>query len=120
MTNSQLKSGAAKSPRVIRKFDPAWRLQQVAASYAPGASVTAVARRAGVRPNLLSFWRQRYGAKFRGRGTAAPKFVPVTVAPALAPGSSSSWIEIDIATGAIRLRGEVSAAQLREVLSAVR
>ena len=123
MTSSQPKSSAAKSPRVLRKFDPAWRLQQVAASYAPGASVADVARRAGVRPNLLSFWRQRYGAKFRGRGSAAVKFVPVRVTSMPAPltaSPSSSWIEIDLASGTLRLRGEVSAARLREVLAAVR
>lgn len=122
MPSSQPKMIAAKTPRVIRKFDPAWRLKQVAASYAPGATVAAVARRADIRPNLLSYWRKRYGAKFRGRGTAT-KFVPVRTTPPsapTAPAPTGSWIEIDLASGLLRLRGAISAAQLREVLAAVR
>lgn len=82
MTSSPSKPSAAKVPRILRKFDPKWRLQQVAASFAPvlpwrmlhaapacdrtccpsGASATARSFAAGVmrrRSSCRSQWRRR-------------------------------------------------------------
>jgi transposase len=134
MSDGSSAAGPARPKRLIRKFDADWRLRVTAESFAPGALVSEVARRHGVRSNLLSFWRQRYGAKARAlvpiSSAAAPavsptQFVPVQMATGAPPASrpvtpTSPWIEIDIHSGTLRLCGEVSAAQLREVLAAVR
>jgi transposase-like protein len=47
----------ATTRRVIRKFTDAQGTQIVAESFSPGAVVTEVAQRHGVRPNLLPYWR---------------------------------------------------------------
>jgi transposase len=133
MSDGSSTVGAVARKRVIRKFDADWRLRVTAESFAPGALVSEVARRHGVRSNLLSFWRQRYGEKARAlAGSAAtalplsPQFSRVRVEssppPPATPAASgpSSWIEIDLHSGKLKLCGEVSAAQLREVLAAVR
>jgi transposase len=134
MSDGSSVTGTARPKRLIRKFDAVWRLQVTAESFAPGALVSEVARRHGVRSNLLSFWRQRYGEQARALLTpssteaatvSAPKFLAVQVAPTLPavprPAmSQSAWIEIDLHSGTLRLCGEVSAGYLREVLAAVR
>jgi transposase len=130
MSDGSSVAGAVRPKRLIRKFDAEWRLRVTAESFAPGARVSEVARRHGVRSNLLSFWRQRYGEKARAlvptlsaaaTPVSAPMLVPVQISPApRSTTSTSSWIEIDIHSGKPRRCGAVSAAQLREVLAAVR
>ena len=97
------------------KWTEQQRRQAVADSRVTGASVQEVARRHGVRPNLLSSWR---------RQTAKPKvatkmrFAAVRLSAAMPPAPGS--IEIDLHGGCIRVRGIVDAAMLRDVLAATR
>lgn len=119
---SDLTTKAGRSRREIRRFDAAWRLTVVRASFDPNVTVAAVAREHGIRPNLLSYWRKRYGAMAQEHSaTAEPpatqRFARVRVSDAP---RSAAWLEIDIARGALRLIGPVSSAQLRQVLTAVR
>ena len=97
------------------KWTEQQRRQAVADSRVTGASVQEVARRHGVRPNLLSAWRRQ-----TAKPTVATKgrFAAVRVSAAL-PAVAGS-IEIDLNGGCIRVRGIVDAAMLREVLAAAR
>jgi transposase len=90
-------------------------------SFAPGASVSAVARRHGVGLGLLHHWRRL--ARDSGR-VEALQFVPIRVAgepavPTPQP-SSAGTIEIEVCGVRICLRGAVDGVALRTVLSAVR
>ncbi len=107
---------AAGTERKLRRRGR-WTAQQrrriVADSLVEGASVRDVARRHGVRPNLLTAWRRREGAL---HATPPVKFAAVKLSVAPAEGS----IEIDLAAGCVRVRGIVDAGMLREVLEAAR
>ena len=106
-------SAAEPTPRRRGRWTAQQRRRVVADSLVKGASVQEVARRHGVRPNLLSAWR-RQAAALR---TAKPvKFAAVEFSVAPVEGS----IEIDLAAGCVRVRGIVDGAMLREVLSAAR
>ena len=92
-----------------------------AESFAPGVTVSEVARRHGVGLGLLHHWRRLA----RDSGCVeALQFVPITVAaePAgLAPQPSpAGTIEIEVGGVRIRLSGGVDEVALRTVLSAVR
>ena len=116
----QTESGTAEPQAAGKARRGKWTEQQrrriVADSRVAGASIQEVARRHGVRPNLLSAWR-RQAAK-PPKVAVKTRFAAVRVSAALqlAPGS----IEIDLNGGCIRVRGIVDAAMLREVLAATR
>ncbi len=67
----------------------------VAAAFAPGAVVSAVARRADVCAGQIYRWRREIGA-------SVPGFTEVKVVPALAPpvASADAVIEVRLADGA--------------------
>ena len=89
----------------------------IAETLAPGAKVAAVARRHGVSPSLLFFWRRQ--ERTAGKNDITPRFAPVRIAASeadleIAKGSSeacdrartsampavrSSMIEIDLGSG---------------------
>ncbi len=104
-----------------RSWPEALKREIVAASFAPGASVSVVARRYDVNANQLFSWRKRYRA---GLLTPADKalaqMVPVVIAdedvPAIAK-SVDGTIEIDL-TGQYRVRVSdgFDGATLRRVL----
>jgi transposase len=91
----------------------------VAASFAPGASVSIVARQYNVNSNQVFAWRKLYGdASVAAPG---PQLVPVMVTPDQrvedAPANSSDVIEIELPRGyRVRVGGSVKAATLRLVL----
>jgi transposase len=114
------KDGAAeKKQRTTRgRWTPEQRQEIVAASLVAGASINEVAQRFGIRPNLLTAWRRR-----EAREIAAPKpkskrtrFAAVRIKA----GAMDGTIEIDQASGLVRVRGIVDAGMLREVLAATR
>jgi transposase len=88
------------------------RRRAVADSRVAGASVQEVARRHGVRANLLSAWRRQADTM----RTRAAKFAAVKVQAVPVEG----LIEIDLAAGCVRVRGIVDGAMLRQVLVAAR
>jgi transposase len=105
--------------RQYRSWPEALKREIVAASFAPGASVSIVARQYDVNSNQLFAWRKLYGdASIAAPG---PRLVPVMVTedqsiegPAAI---SSDVIEIELPHGyRIRVCGSVRAAMLRLVL----
>jgi transposase len=101
------------APRRRGRWTAEQRRRIVAASRVANASVHEVARRHGVRPNLLSGWRRQDQA---ARAAKPVKFAAVKVSSAPADGS----IEIDLVAGCVRVRGIVDGTMLREVLAAAR
>jgi len=94
----------------------------VAESFAPGASVSAVARRHDVSPSLLFLWRRqatRAQLAERGDRGTRPGFVPVAISGCGGPGEEQAAIEIDLGAVRIRVRGTVDRQALCEVLAAV-
>jgi transposase len=107
-------SGQESAARRRRgKWTAEQRRRAVADSRVAGASVQEVARRHGVRANLLSAWRRQEQA---ARAAKQVKFAAVQLSTAPADGS----IEIDLVARCVRVRGIVDGAMLREVLAAAR
>ena len=103
-----------------------WTLEEkyriVSESYAPGARVSAVARRSGLHPNRLVTWRRQFHeGRFEGGGADLPPFVPVVVGSGALPGETGSGA-IEVAAGGmtVRLTADVDAGVLRKVLGVVR
>jgi transposase len=102
-----------------RSWPDALKREIVAASFAPGASVSVVAREYDVNSNQVFAWRKLYGDT--GIATPGPQLVPVMVTPdqsvEAAAAISSDVIEIELPRGyRIRVNGSVKAATLRLVL----
>ena len=109
--------GAAKR----RQYSEALKRQMVAETQAPGASVSIVARRHDVNSNQLFRWRRQLLPK---AVVESGVMVPVEIA---ADGDRrrrpdrEGVIEIAFGCGArVRLRGEVSAETLRQVIELLR
>jgi transposase len=91
----------------------------VAASLAPGSSVSVVARRYDVNVNQVFAWRKLYRDEMAK--PAAARMVPVLVTPDRPadrlPASLDDLIEIELSGGTrIRVGGGVKASTLRLVL----
>ncbi len=108
---------------VVRRRNRSWpeplKREIVAATFEPGASVAAVARRYEVNANQLFGWRKLFGPP--GLDTMTPGLVPVVLTggvPSLAPPiSPDDRIEIELAGGyRVRIGGDVVASTLRRVL----
>jgi transposase len=90
--------------------------QLVAASLEPGASVSSIAREAGIHSSQLYGWRRQLGAR-QGIG-----FAPVQIAPEVAPAglADRGAIEIEFASGArMRITGAVDPAMLTATVAAL-
>jgi len=127
---------ADRKRRVRRTWSQAEKDRIVAQSYAPGASVSEVARRYDVNANLVFTWRrQARSGESEGDGSA-PALVPIRVIPETAePAASidsceaerrpSCWqpvgmMEIDLGHGrCIRVDRDVDGTALRRVLLAL-
>ena len=97
-----------------RRWSATEKQQLVAASLEPGASVSALAREAGIHASQLYGWRRQLR-------TAAPpmSFAPVRIAaPASIVGPGT--IEIEFASGArLRITGAVDPATLTAAIAAL-
>jgi transposase len=94
----------------------------VAESFAPGAMVTAVARRHDLRPQQVHAWRRlaREG-RLALAGENGMSFARVVVSGASSTGSSSAApIEISLGEVVVRVRGRVERIELDVVLGAVK
>ena len=105
-----------------RSWPEALKREIVAASLAPGSSVSSVARRYDVNANQVFAWRKRY----RGVSTepAALQLMPVTVTPDRpvepVPALAHELIEIELTGGyRVRVGNGVKASALRLVLDAL-
>jgi transposase len=116
--------GASRSKRKSYTLDEKRRM--VSESYAPGASVSRVARRHEINANLLFTWRRQ----MRAATTPTPsiELIPVDIIAAkpaapLAPPEPDrrGTIEITLVSGVrVRLDGSVSEATLKRALSALK
>ena len=104
-----------------RQYSDALKRQMVAETQVPGASVSIVARRHDVNSNQLFRWRRQLLPK---AGVDSGAMVPVEIAPDdCRPRRTDrdGVIEIVFGGGArVRLRGEVSAETLRQVIELLR
>ena len=104
-----------------RRYSEEDKKAMVAATMAPGATVTEVARCYGVDRSLLHNWRRQEAASLLG---ATVRFAPVQLVEAsgkAAVGSSAGRIEIELPGEVrIRLEGTVDEEGLRRVLRALR
>jgi transposase len=96
----------------------------VAESFAPGASVSGVARRHDISPSLLFLWRRqatRAQVAERGDRGMPPGFVPVAITGCggQLPSEEQAAIEIEVGAVRIHVRGTVDRRALCEVLAAV-
>lgn len=104
-----------------RVWDEATKARVVAESDAPGAVVSAVARRWQIAPQQLFTWRReaRAASLEARRGEAA--FVPVVAeAPAAAVAAAEAGIEVVLAGAVVRVSPGVDPGLLSAVLRAVR
>ena len=122
MSTSSVMDTSLRSKRKHRSWPEALKREIVAASFAPGASVSIVARQYDVNSNQVFAWRKLYGDASTAR--PGPQLVPIVVTPdrSLERSSaiSSDLIEIELPGGClIRVCGNVKAATLRLVLDAL-
>ena len=112
MTNERVEVITSVERR--RRWSFAEKRQLVAATLEPGASVSAIAREAGVHPSQLFGWRRQM------RATAPTGVAPVRLAgEAPAAGFAGlGTIEIEFAAGArMRISGAVDPATLTAALA---
>jgi transposase len=118
--------------RANKRWPEALKREIVAASFAPGASVSTVARQYDVNTNQVFGWRHRFGCGSEGVQPpplplplqARPRLVPVTVctepevaSPPAPASASDSGVEIEVADiYRIRVRADFDAQVLRRVL----
>jgi transposase len=102
-----------------RRWSAAEKEQLVAATLEPGASVSALARAAGMHPSQLYGWRRQLCS----RANAVPSFTAVRVGaePASMAGMpGSGMIDIEFASGArMRITGAVDVATLSAAVVAL-
>ena len=104
-----------------RVWDEATKARVVAESYAPGAVVSAVARRWQIAPQQLFTWRReaRAASLAARRGEAA--FVPIVAEPpAAAVAAAEAGIEVVLGGAVVRISPGVDPGLLSAVLRAVR
>jgi transposase len=108
---------------VVRRCNRSWpeplKREIVEATFEPGASVAAVARRYEVNANQVFGWRKRFGLP--GTDTMTPGLVPVVLTgealplmPSISPDDRN---EVELVGGyRVRIGGDVVASTLRRVL----
>ena len=99
-----------------RRWSAAEKQQLVAASLEPGASVSALAREAGIHASQLYGWRRQL------RAHPSMSFAPVRIALDTAPAEvvDPGTIEIEFASGArLRITGAADPATLTAVVAAL-
>lgn len=107
------------SPARLRRFwSDAAKARIVEETLMPGASVSAIARANGVRPQQVFTWRRKalQSGQVRSGDDLSPGFARVEAMSEPAAG----LVEIAIGDAVIRIRGPVVAEQLRCVIAALR
>jgi transposase len=99
-----------------RRWSTAEKQQLVMASLEPGASVSALAREAGIHASQLYGWRRQL------RAASPMSFAPVRIAPDAAPAGviGTGTIEIEFASGVrMRITGAADPATLSAAVAAL-
>ena len=102
--------------RVRRNWSEAFKARLIAETFAPGANVSAIARREGILPSQLFGWRRlalRKGTVTALDAGGGPHFVEVETTAAAA-------VDIVVGDVVVRAGAEVTEDHLRRVLRAVR
>ena len=102
--------------RIRREWSDAFKTQIVAETLAPGANVSAIARRTGISPSQLFGWRRQ---AIRN-GTVAPVDALGDSRPVEVDAAALSMIEIIIDGVVVRAGAGASDEHLRRVIRAVR
>lgn len=100
-----------------RRFSLAEKMRIVAESLDPAVSVSAVARRYGINPNQLFYWRKLLREEAQPESAASH---PASSEAGRSPADYSDLIEVVAEGVTIRVRSGVDGAALRRVLSALR
>ena len=122
MSTKSIMGMTATGRRRNRSWPEALKREIVAASCAPGASVSVVARRYDVNANQVFSWRRRFRDVPRAAAVkAASRLVPVMVTPepgdvAKQPSAAVETIEIGVGDYRVRVGSAVDAQALRRVL----
>ena len=104
-----------------RAWDEAAKARVVAESYAPGAVVSAVARRWQIAPQQLFTWRREARAAGLGASRGEAAFVPIVAEPLAVEVAGCEPIIGGVLAGAVvRVSPGVDPALLTAVLRAVR
>ena len=114
MTNGRVEVITSVERR--RRWSAAEKQQLVTASLEPGASVSAIAREAGIHPGQLYGWRRQLRAR-HGIG-----FAPVRIAAEVAAAdlAGRGAIEIEFASGArMRITGAVEPSMVTAAVAAL-
>ena len=113
MTNGRVEVITSVERR--RRWNAAEKRRLVAATLEPGASVSAIAREAGVHPSQLWGWRRQM------RATAPAHFTAVRVAEETSSiaRAGAGTIEIELSGARLRITGTADAATLMTVLAAL-
>ena len=84
--------GTNGEARSYKRWPEALKREIVAASFAPGASVSVVARQYDVNANQVFSWRKRYPGAVAPSATSppVPALLPVTIMPEPGKGSSTT------------------------------
>ena len=104
-----------------RVWDETTKAQVVAESDAPGAVVSAVARRRQIAPQQLFTWRREARAASLAAGWGEAAFVPILAEPPAAAGAAAGpGLEVVLAGAVVRVSPGVDPGLLSAVLRAVR
>jgi transposase len=101
-----------------RRWSRADKERLVAASFEPGANVSAIARRAGVHSSQLFRWRRQLGT----RPDLAPSFsaVMVKAAPvATAVTPAAGLIEVEFASARVKIAGAADPTTVSAIIGAL-
>ena len=105
-------------PTGRRRWSTEAKARIVAESYAPGVSVSAVARRHGLGANQLFAWRRKAREGLLALPAAFEGFVPAMVEVSLPPPRGA--VEIETGGVVVRLPGDTPAVRIGEIVSALR
>jgi transposase len=105
-----------------RRWSLAAKSRILAEALEPGANVSSIARRHGLKPQQLFGWRRqalRSGAiRPQMLGSAGPAFIPIEVPKLEAP--ICRGVEVVVGDVILRMGAEISSARLVELIRAVR
>ena len=122
MSTKSVMGITATRRRRNRSWPEVLKREIVAATFAPGASVSVVARGYDVNANQVFSWRRRFrDVPHAAAVKAAARLVPVMVTPepgavARQPSVAAETIEIDVGNYRVRVGSAVDAQALRRVL----
>ena len=106
-----------------RRWDAETKGRLVAESFAPGCSVSELARRHDISASLLFLWRRQAAKNAESKMRGGPAFVPMVVAgeaPAAPVVTEACVVEVELGDVRIRIKGPVDRSVLREVFLAAR